>query len=114
MLAVTLMVSCLFAFGFYVYVLVQLRREQKRGDAIKKRVSEHLCEIYPDPRRKRVPHVKQTEPVDPKEDAKSHSRSQDALHREAMVCLGLTGVGLAALIAGLEIFNSLANRLHGN
>ena len=114
MLAVIFVVSCLFAFGFYVYVLVQLRREQKRGDAIKKRVSEHLYEIHPDPRRERVPHVKQAEPFDPKKDGKSHSRSQDVLRRETMICLGLTGVGLAALIAGIEIFNSLAIRLHGN
>ena len=114
MLAVTLVVSCLFAFGFYAYVLVQLRREQKRGDLFKKRVPEHLYQMEHDPRRERVPHVKQTEPVDPNADATSHSRSQDTLRRETMLCLGLAGVGLAALIAGMEIFNSLAIRLHGN
>lgn len=114
MLAVTFVVSCLFAFGFYVYVLVQLRREQTRGDAPKKCVPEHPYEVDHDLRRERIPHVKQTELVDPNGDAKSHSRSQDALRRETMLCLGLTGVGLAALIAGIEIFNSLAIRLHGN
>jgi hypothetical protein len=114
MLAITLVVSCLFAFGFYAYVLVQLRREQKRGDALRKRVPEHLYEMDHDPRREGVPHMKQPEPVGPSADATSLSRSKDALRRETMLCLGLTGVGLAALIAGIEIFNSLAIRLHGN
>jgi hypothetical protein len=36
MLAVVFGVSCLSVCGFYVYVLVQLRREQKREDAHKK------------------------------------------------------------------------------
>jgi hypothetical protein len=50
MLAVTFIVSCLSVCGFYVYVLVQLRREEKRGDAHKKHLPEHLYEIEPEPR----------------------------------------------------------------
>lgn len=50
MLAVTFVVSCLSVCGFYVYVLVQLRREQKRGDAHKKHLPEHLYEMEPEPR----------------------------------------------------------------
>jgi hypothetical protein len=45
MLAVTFVVSCLSVCGFYVYVLVQLRREEKRGDAHKKHLPEHLYEM---------------------------------------------------------------------
>src|ERR1700740_1302882 len=45
MLAITLVVSCLSVCGFYVYVLVHLRREEKRGDAHKKRLPEHLHEM---------------------------------------------------------------------
>ena len=42
MLAVIFVVSCLSVFGFYVYVLVHLRREEKREDAHKK----HLPNIF--------------------------------------------------------------------
>jgi len=45
MLAVIFIVSCLSVFGFYVYVLAQLRREQKREDAHKKRLPEHFYEM---------------------------------------------------------------------
>jgi hypothetical protein len=114
MLAVMLAVSCLFAFGFYAYVLVQLRREQKRDDAIRKRVPEHLYEMDHDPRRGARSVAKHAEPSNPNASTRFRSRSKDAVRRETMVCLGLTGVGLAALIAGIEIFNSLAVRLHGN
>jgi hypothetical protein len=50
MLAVTFIVSCLSVCGFYVYVVVQPRREQKREDAHKKRLPEHLYEMEPEPR----------------------------------------------------------------
>jgi hypothetical protein len=48
MLAVIFIVSCLAVFGFYVYVLVHLRREEKREDAHKKRLPEHFYEMGPD------------------------------------------------------------------
>jgi hypothetical protein len=38
MLAVIFIVSCLAVFGFYVYVLVHLRPEEKREDAHNKRL----------------------------------------------------------------------------
>ena len=51
MLAVVFAVSCLSVCGFYVYVLVQLRREQKREDAHKKHLPEHFHEMESDQRR---------------------------------------------------------------
>ena len=48
MLAVIFIVSCLSVFGFYAYVLVHLRREEKREAAHKKRLPEHFYEMGPE------------------------------------------------------------------
>ena len=49
MLAVIFIVSCLSVFGFYAYVLVHLRREERGEDAHKKRLPAHFYETYLSP-----------------------------------------------------------------
>lgn len=112
MLAVTFVVSCLSVCGFYVYVLVQLRREQKRGGAHKKHLPEHLCEMEPEPRQ-----CDPENPADPdflssEAASQSDSRAETILRQEAMLRVGLTLGGLVALFGGIEFFNSLVTWLH--
>ena len=113
MLAVTFVVCCLSVCGFYVYVLVQLRREQKRGDAHKKHLPEHLYEMEPEPRQGDAEN-----PADPDflssgaTTSQSGARAEATLRQEAMLRVGLTLGGLAALFAGIEFFNSLVTWLH--
>jgi hypothetical protein len=90
MLAVTFIVSCLSVCGFYVYVLVQLRREEKRGDAHKKHLPEHLYEMEPEPRQD-----DSENPTDPDFSSSvtanpSDSRAEGTLRQEAMVRVGLS------------------------
>jgi hypothetical protein len=109
MLAVTFVVSCLSVCGFYVYVLVQLRREQKRGDAHKKHLPEHLYEMEPEPRQGDAEN-----PADPdflSSVTANPSDSRAPLRQEAMLRIGLTLGGLAALFGGIEFFNSLVTWL---
>jgi len=112
MLAITLAVSCLSVCGFYVYVLVQLRREQKRGDAHKKHLPEHLYEIEPEPRQGDAENPADPDFLGSGAASPSGSRAEATLRQEAMVRVGLTLGGLAALFGGIEFFNSLVTWLH--
>ena len=112
MLAFIFVVSCLLVFGFYVYVLVQLRREQKREDANKKHLPEHLYEMESDPRRGDArkagpPKFRSSETLTPPD-----SKAEAISRHEAMLRIGLTVGGLAALFGVIEFFNSLVTRLH--
>jgi len=111
MLAIVFVVSCVSVCGFYVYVFVQLRREQKREDAHKKHLPEHFYEMESDPRQgddKRLdpPKFRSSEIL-------TSSNSKEAVSRhEAMLRVGLPVGGLAALFGGIEFLNSLVTRLH--
>jgi hypothetical protein len=97
MLGVIFIVSCLSVFGFYVYVLVHLRREEKREDAHKKRLPEHFYEMGPEHRQDSAENCQ-----DPDFLGTSVRRSSGAearLRRETMVGVGLTVGGLAAVLA---------------
>jgi hypothetical protein len=111
MLAATFIVSCLSVFGFYVYVLVHLRREEKREDTYKKRLPEHFYEMGPDPRQdgaeNRHPDVSRT-----RTSTRHGSGAEAELRRETLLGVGLTVGGLAAVLAGIEFFNSLVTWLH--
>ena len=112
MLAVTFVVSCLSVCGFYVYVLGQLRREQKRGDAHKKHLPEHLYEMEPEPRQGDAENPADPDFLSSGETSQSGSRAEAYLRQEAMLRVGLTLGGLAALFGGIEFFNSLVAWLH--
>jgi len=114
MLAVTFLVSSLSVLGFYAYVFVQLRREQKRGDSHKKHLEEHLYEMESDPRQNNA-----EDPEDPGflssvTGIRSSSIAGTNLRQEAIIRVGLTLGGLAALLGGIEFFNSLVSWLHWN
>jgi hypothetical protein len=112
MLAVTFIISCLSVCGFYVYVLVQLRREEKRGDAHKKRLPEHFYEMQPERRQGDAENRQDPDFLRTKISIRHNSGAEASLRRETMVGVGLTIGGLAALFAGIEFFNSLVTWLH--
>jgi hypothetical protein len=51
MLAITFIFSCLSVCGFYLYVLVQFHREERRLNAQKKRLQKDLYEMEREPDR---------------------------------------------------------------
>ncbi len=111
MLAVTFVVSCLSVCGFYVYVLVQFRREQKRGDAHKKHLPQHLYEMESehhqnDAENPEDPYFLRPGPTSP------WNSPVEVLRRETILGVGLAATGLVALFAGIELFNSLVTWLH--
>jgi len=110
MLAVIFIVSCLSVFGFYVYVLAQLRREQKREDAHKKRLPEHFYEMGPERRQDNAEN--RQDPDFLRTSIRRSSGAEARLRRETMVGVGLTVGGLAAVLAGIEFLNSLVTWLH--
>jgi hypothetical protein len=112
MLAVTFVVSCLSVCGFYVYVLVQLRREQKREGAHKKHLPEPLCEMKPEPRQGDAENPADPDFLSSEAASQSDSRAETILRQEAMLRVGLTLGGLVALFGGIEFFNSLVTWLH--
>jgi len=114
MLAITFVVSCVSVCGFYAYVLVHLRREQKREDAHKKHLSEHLYEMEPEPREKDAESPEDPSFLRPGIGATPNWAGEASLRRDAMLGVGLTVGGLVAVLAGIELFNSLVTRLHWN
>ncbi len=112
MLAVIFIVSCLSVFGFYVYVLVQLRREQKREDAHKKRLPEHFYEMGPERRQDDAENRQDPDFLRTGKSIRRSSGAEARLRRETMVGVGLTVGGLAAVLAGIEFLNSLVTWLH--
>ena len=113
MLAVIFIVSCLSVFGFYVYVLVHLRREEKREDAHKKRLPEHFYEMGPDLHQDDAENRQDPDLLRTGKSIRHNSHEAEArLRRETMVGVGLTVGGLAAVLAGIEFLNSLVTWLH--
>jgi hypothetical protein len=113
MLAVIFVVSCLSVFGFYVYVLVHPRREQKREDAHKKRLPEHFYEMGPDLHQDDAGNRQDPDFLGTGTTIRHSSGGAEArLRRETMVGVGLTVGGLAAVLAGIEFLNSLVTWLH--
>lgn len=114
MLAVTFVISCVTACGFYIYVLMQLQREHKWLNAHKKRLPEHFYEMEPEPARNKAGRPAAPGLTDsgiansPGPDANTFQRRQE------LIQLSLAIGGLAALFAGVELFNSLVTRLHWN
>jgi hypothetical protein len=112
MLAVIFVVSCLSVFGFYVYVLVHLRREEKREDAHKKHLHEHFYEMGPDLHQDDAENRQDPDFLRIGKSIRHNSRGAEArLRRETMVGVGLTVGGLAAVLAGIEFLNSLVTWL---
>jgi hypothetical protein len=112
MLAFIFVVSCFSVCGFYVYVLVQLRREQKREDAHKKHLPEHFYEMEPDPRRGDAKKLELSKFRSSETLIPPDSKAEAISRQEAMLRMGLTVGGLAALFGAIEFFNSLVTRLH--
>jgi hypothetical protein len=112
MLAVTFIVSSISVLGFYAYVFTQLRREQKRGDSHKKHLAEHLYEMESDPRESDAENPEDPGFLSSGAGIRSDSRAKAMLGQEAMVRVGLTLGGLAAILGGIKFFNSLVSWLH--
>jgi Ca2+/Na+ antiporter len=112
MLAVTFIVSCLSVCGFYVYVLVRLRREEKRGDAHKRHLAEHLYEMESEHHQSDAENPEDPDFLSSGRTALYNSEAKASLRRETMLGVRLTVGGLAALFAGIEFFNSLVTWLH--
>ena len=111
MLAVMFIVSCLLVFGFYVYVLVQLRREEKRDAVHKRELPEHMHRLEPE---------RSPDDTDNHQNpdflgigsARQRPKADASARREAIFGVGLTIGGLAAVVAGIEFLNSLMMWLH--
>lgn len=105
MVAVVLVVSCLSVFGFYGYVLLQFQQEQKQLKAHKKRLSEHLYEMEPESSKRAAERH-----GDPDSRLRAttlpETKAQELMRRETLIQLSLAVGGLAAVFAGIEIFNS--------
>jgi hypothetical protein len=116
--------------GFYVYVLAQLYREERRLNARKKHLQEHLYDMEPETpsaRAKRIvrtaksrialrrrgtprdcerPRFYSAAATAPESNAEAKAR------KETVISLVLGVGGLAALFAGIELFNSVVIRPH--
>ena len=112
MLAVTFIVSSLSVLGFYAYVFVQLRREQKRGDAHKRNLPEHLYEMESEDRQNEAENPEDPYFLSSGATSPWNSTVEAILRRETKVRVGLAAAGLVALFAGIEFFNSLVTWLH--
>ena len=112
MLAVIFIVSCLSVFGFYVYVLVHLRREDKREDAHKKRLPEHFYEMRLEHRQDDAENRQDPGVPRIRMSARRIFEAEARLRRQTMVGVGVTVGGLAAVLAGIEFLNSLVTWLH--
>ena len=114
MLAVTFIVSSISVLGFYSYVFVQLLREQKRGDSHKKHLAEHLYEMESDPRQSDAENPEDPDFLSSGAGIRFGSIAGAMSHQEAIVRVGLTLGGLAAILGGIEFLNSLVGWLHWN
>ncbi|HSV21359.1 MAG TPA: hypothetical protein VLH78_00115 [Candidatus Nanoarchaeia archaeon] len=116
--------------GFYVYVLAQLYREEKRFNARKKHLQEHLHEMEsetPSARAKRIMRTVNSRialgnrgalgeydrpPLNTSIAMAPGSNAEDLARRETIISLVIGVGGLAALFVGIEIFNSLVTWAH--
>jgi hypothetical protein len=117
MLAAILILSFLSACGFYAYVFVKLNREYRRLKADKSRLPERLYQMKPesggrDPQGSGVA-------ARPSFGGSTSGNTKtvdtwDTARRETVTQIGITLGGLAALFAGIMLFNSLVTWLHWN
>jgi len=116
--------------GFYLYVLAQLYREEKGLKARKKSMQERLSEIEPETPSARAKRIVKTANarialrktgtrarierplLNPMENIVAGSRAEALARRDAVISLVLGMGGLAALFAGIELFNSLVTWAH--
>ena len=111
MLAITFVISFVFVCGFYAYVFVHLERERKRLSAHKKHLPEHLYEMRQEPASNET--ADRDAPDLPGGASGSvKGKSQEFLRRETMIQVSLLVGGLAAIFAGIALFNSLVSKLH--
>jgi hypothetical protein len=111
MLAITFVISFLFVCGFYAYVFVHLERERKRLAAHKKRLPQHLYEVRQEPEgNKTADRDAHDSPGGASISMKA--KSEEILRRETMIQVSLAVGGLAAIFAGIALFNSLVSKLH--
>lgn len=111
MLAITFVISFLFVCGFYAYVFVHLEKERKRLAAHKKHLSEHLYEVRQEPASNKT--ADRDDPDLPGGASISlKAKSQEFLRRETLIQVSLAVGGLAAIFAGIALFNSLVSKLH--
>ena len=111
MLAVTFVLSLLFVCGFYVYVFLHLERERKQLAADKKRLTEHLYEVRQEPASNETADRNAPDlPGGASDSVKAKYR--EILRRETLIQLSLAVGGLAAIFAGIALFNSLVSKLH--
>jgi hypothetical protein len=114
MLAAVFILSFLSACGFYAYVFAKLNQEHRSLKTRKNRLPERLY---------------QTKQGSARYEAESSSaavvpsfvpttlgggKAEGTSRREALAQIGLTLGGLAALFAGIVLFNSLVTWLHWN
>ena len=127
---VIFLVSSLTVCGFYVYVLAQLYREEKRLNTHKKRLQEHLDDLEPETPSARAKRIVRTAKSRiafrrggtrrdyerprfyPTMTTVPESNAETMARKEAVISLVLGVGGLAALFAGIELFNSLTNWTH--
>jgi hypothetical protein len=130
MRVVIFLVSSLTVCGFYVYVLAQLYREEKRQESLRNRLQEHLHEVQPETRNAAPKTVTKTinsgigfskrgvgrDNRRPRFDSLGavalKSKAEAKARRDTVISLVLGVGGLAALFAGLEFFNSLLTMAH--
>jgi len=116
--------------GFYAYVLVKLYREERRLNAHKKRLQEHLHEVEPETPSARAKRIVKTvhsrialsngrtrgaserPRLNPTLTIVRGSDTETLARRETVVSLVLGVGGLAALFAGIQIFNFLVTSPH--
>jgi hypothetical protein len=91
---------------------VHLRREEKREDAYKKRLPEHFYEMGPDRRQDDAEDYHDPDVSRTRMSTRHNSGAEARLRRETLLGVGLTVGGLAAVLAGIEFFNSLVTWLH--
>lgn len=127
---VIFLVCSLTVCGFYLCVLAQLYREGKGLKAREKSLQKRLCEREPETPSARAMRIVKTAnerialtkrgtrsmfkgpDLNPTANIVAGSRAEALARRDAVISLILGVGGLAALFAGIELFNSLVTWAH--
>jgi hypothetical protein len=130
MLIIVYLASSLTVCGFFAYVLVQFHREDRRLNAHKKRLQEHLYEMEPETPSappKKIARIEDSRNAFMKPGMRRdyerprfyptvttvpESNVEALARRETLIGLILGVGGLAALFAGIQLLNFLVTRLH--